>query len=614
MNETQQFVLLLMLTASVMLHFCAAFFSLRLMRMSRMRWAWILISASLVLMAVRRAVYFYHLMGGAARSPLDFSSESILFFIPLLLVAGLLALAPLVHRMESSTNLSGSERSAGSAGSDLFEQTTDGVLVFEAADQGRRFVIREINPAAERIEKTVRQYVTGHTLTEALPAFARAGLPERLYEVWKTGKAEPFQMCAADEENGSFWREGRLYRRSRSEVVAVYREISDRIRLQQELAKCRQELELLFQAAPLACQRLDPEGTILDVNPAWVRLTGAAPDSAAGRPFSEWLSRAGRSLFQESFDALHKEGSSTLAELELCRSDGGRIGVRLEMTPLGDASGRIEEVLCILRAGSDPKMAAESTEAAEKASLEAAERLSGERRELQRRRLTLLGELIGGISRELNTPLTTARNAFNLMRESIDSSAPQVEFTEIASRELTRMADLIEQMCRFSNPAGSEVEKLNLNALLDNALTMVRSDMRERRIQLCDERAEGLPPVFLPPGGVMTVVLNPIRNSVEALESGGVLTLRTGAAGQGGVFIEIEDNGPGISKEFLPHLFEPFMTFRLHNRSEHGGLGLGMAQVRYVLDILGGSIDVRSDEGFGTCVRIVLPVRTPAPA
>jgi signal transduction histidine kinase len=76
------------------------------------------------------------------------------------------------------------------------------------------------------------------------------------------------------------------------------------------------------------------------------------------------------------------------------------------------------------------------------------------------------------------------------------------------------------------------------------------------------------------------------------------------------VFDEIEDNGSGISPEFLPHLFEPFTAFR-RGSAEHRGIGLGMAMVRHTLDALGGTIAVRSLEGEGTCVRMILPAGKP---
>jgi signal transduction histidine kinase len=176
----------------------------------------------------------------------------------------------------------------------------------------------------------------------------------------------------------------------------------------------------------------------------------------------------------------------------------------------------------------------------------------------------------------------------------------------MAARELDVMSDAVEQMYRFHEPMSQKCELLNINALLDNTLDLVRLKMTERRIQLQDERAGKLPAIKLPPAAVMLALLNPVRNSIEAMARDGVLTLRTGAVEQGGVFIEIEDTGSGIPAEFLPHLFEPFTTFR-HDGAEHAGIGLGLAMVRRTLDALGGTVTIHSRVGEGTSVRIVLP-------
>jgi signal transduction histidine kinase len=109
----------------------------------------------------------------------------------------------------------------------------------------------------------------------------------------------------------------------------------------------------------------------------------------------------------------------------------------------------------------------------------------------------------------------------------------------------------------------------------------------------------------------MLVLINPIKNSVEAMSPDGILTLRTGAAEQGGVFVEIKDNGPGIPQKFMPRLFDPFATFR-HAGGGQTGAGLGLALVQRVLDVLGGSVTVHSNAEEGTCVRIVLPAEMKA--
>lgn len=609
MNEVLQFILLLMLAASVMLHFCAAFFSWRLMRMSRRTLSWEMISAALVLMAVRRAVFFYHFLGGSAGAPLDFATESFEFLIPLLLVAGLLSIAPLVHRIYSVADSEGGPRIKGGAPDEIFEKAMSGMAVYKAMDKGRDFVVRDINPAAEKIEKTARQYVVGGRLTEVFPGLAGAGLLDMLQRVWKTGQSESSLLCCTDE-SGPSWRDLYVYRRPGRDVVAVYSDVSDRVRLQSALDQCERGCRLLFEQTPLPCQQMDPDGKILDVNPAWCLLTGIKSDSAVGRAFTGMLPRTARQGFQKLLDGLKKGGETAVAELDLPRNGDGLLTKEMHLLPLRDAADKLVKVYGLLRKKNGSGSASDDADAEGKSRTEAMELLAGERRELQRRRLSLLDELTGGVAHELNTPLTAARNAFNLIRQGVSPSSPHYEFAGIASRELTRMANMIEQMCRFHDPVTCDSERLNINALLDNALALVRDGMQERRVRLHDERSETVPSVILPPAAVMSVLLNPLRNSIEAMGPDGILTLRTGPSETGGVFIEIEDNGPGISKEFLPHLFEPFTTFRLHNRSEQDGIGLGMAIVRYVLDVLGGSVDVRSDEGSGTCVRIILPARS----
>lgn len=588
-----------MLTASVVLQFCAAFLAFRLMRFFRNAPAWIMISVALLLMAVRRAITFFHLLGGGANHPPDFYAELIAFVISLLLVTGLFAIAPLLRRLYSKP-----EDPESAPLGELFEKITSGIAVYEALDKGHDFIIRDINPAAERIEKTARQHVAGRRLTEAFPGMEKFGLPDVLRRVWKTGRPEGFPMHYYQDSRISGWRDSFVYRRSGGEVVAVYNDVSTQVRMQEELERRERKFRMLFERAPLPYQALDNAGRILEVNPAWLRLTGLERAAAIGRPFSELLTRLGRQRFQTCLDGLKKGEAAVDVALELRRGDGVLLKVEVNALSLQNGTGG-EQICCMLREKAG-QPAAVKADAGQPAKIPALDLLAGERRELQCQRLFMLGDLASSMARELNTPLAAARNAFNLMREEISPVSPYYEFVEMASRELSRMADVVEKMYRFHEPLPRVCEPLNLNAMLDNALILTRSLMKERGTQLRDERAEKIPPVMLPPEALMLVLVNPIKNSIEAMSPDGVLTLRTGTAEQGGVFVEIEDNGPGIPPEFLPRLFEPFTTF-CHAGGGPSGVGLGMAIVQHILDVLGGSVSVRSNAEEGTCVRIVLP-------
>ncbi len=587
-----------MLMASMLLQFCAAFLAFRLMRLSRNAPAWIMISVALLLMAAHRTTAFFH--------PPDLYAGTIAFVISLLLVAGLFALAPLMRRLYSKP-----EAPEVTPLGELFEKITSGVAVYEAVDKGHDFIIRDMNPAAERIEKTTRQDMVGRRLTEAFPSIEKFGLLDVLKRVWKTGRPEGFPMHYYQDDRIFGWRDNFVYRRPGGEVVAVYNDVSTQMRMQDELERRERKFRLLFEQAPLPYQLLDNAGRILEVNPAWLRLTGLERGAVVGKPFSELLTRRGRQHFQTCLDGLKNGGAAVDVALELRRGDGVLLNVELSALPLRSGTGG-EQIYCMLR-----EKSGQQTEPVVKAAVEARaqipapELLAEERRELQRQRLAMLGDLATGMAHELSTPLADARNAFELMRGEISPTSPHYELVEMASQELSRMADLVEQMYRFHEPLSPECTAININALLDSALIMVSPRMKERRTQLKDERAEKIPPVTLPPKAVILTLVNPIRNSIEAMPPDGVLTLRTGATEQGGVFVEIEDNGPGISQKFMPCLFKPFAALR-HIGGGRTGVGLGLAIVRRTLDVLGGSVTARSAEDEGTCVRIVFPAEMKA--
>lgn len=605
MNEILQFMLLLVLTSSVILQSVVAFFAIRLLRLSRYHFSWIMFCAALVLMVIRRAVAFFQLLSSGISYPSVLWAETIAMLISLLMAAGLFAVVPLLRRIYLK-----SDSSDGSSLGELFEKVNSGVAVYEAVDKGRDFVILNINPAAERIEKTARQYVVGRRLTEAFPGSADFGLPAMMLRVWKTGQPERLSMRYYQDDRISGWRDIFVYRRAGGEVVTVYNDVSAQMHLQEELERCGHKIRMLFEQTPLPYQALDGEGRILEVNPAWLRLTGLKPEAAVGRPFSELLTREGRQSLQECLAGLKHGETVSDVTMDLRRNDGAIQQIKMDARSLRGKTGGIEQIYCMLCASGTSPEPDSNAEIEKQARRQALDLLIRERRELQRQRFDLLGELTAGIAHELSAPLAAARNAFNLMREDIAPTSRHYEFAGLASRELARIADLIERMYCFHEESSHECEPININAFLDNTLILVRPMMKERRIQLRDERTEGLPPVLLPPGAVMRVLINPIKNSIEAMPPDGLLTLRTGTSAQGGVFVEIEDNGPGIPKDFLPHLFEPFTTFRQTGGGQ-GGMGLGMAIVRRTLDVLGGSVTVHSNMGEGTCVQVVLPATMP---
>jgi PAS domain S-box-containing protein len=600
MEDLVQFTLLMGLAASLILQLFAAFLGVRLMRTSRDSPGWVFLSVALLCMAVRRVLIVYNLLTTGAFHQIDLVAELVAFLTSFLLVVGLFSILAMMRRGGVVP-----DHSAETPFGDLFENTTSGVAVYRALDKGRDFIIVDINPAAERIEKASRVHLTGRRLSEAFPGMEEFGLPEILRQVLKTGHSESFPLHYYQDGRVSGWRDSFVYRRAGDELVVVYSDVSVQMRMKEELERRERKFRILFEQAPLPYQVLDGDGQILEVNPAWFRLTGRDRKSVAGRPFHELLSRTGRQQFADALVGLHQRGAVSDMPLEMVRKDGLPQHVTMTALAQNSRTGTLEQIYCMLDEQPGTSAGDAASDVEQKARQLVLETQASDRRNVQQERLALFGELTTGLAYELNAPLTAARNAFSLMQQDLPPAGPHYEFAGVVLRELSTLAELVEQMYRFRTPAAQTCETLDLNALVDNTLILFHTLIRDRQIQIHDERAPGVPPVFLPPEAVMLTLMNPVKNSLEALAPGGILTLRTGPAGEG-VFVEIEDNGPGIPPDFLPRLFEPFTTFR-HSRTTGGGPGLGMAQLQHTLDVLGGSVEVQSHIGEGTCVRIILP-------
>jgi PAS domain S-box-containing protein len=598
MNGWLHLLLLLVLGASVLLQFCASFFAFSMLRRSRRHRSWLLISLALLLMAARRTLSLYQLLAGGGASTQMLWVEAVALIISVILVTGLFSLAPVFKRLYSRPESAG-EGMCSAKNCGLFENVLSGVTVYRPLDKGRDFLIFDLNSAAERMDRLARAHAVGRRLSEVFPGMEAFGLPDVLRAVWKTGRPEFLPLRYYQDARISGWRDTYVYRRPDGDVVAVASDATARVQLQHQLEEREKKFRLLYEQAPLPYQSLDMDGRILEVNAAWLQFTGLGRDQAVGRLFTELLDRDSRRMFSECLQSLRQTDSRFGVSLTLW----GRSGIAVPCTMDAHAAGDEKRIIyCLFHEKAEAGQRMDD----EKNTPENAPRNSSPRSAMNR--TELLGELTGGIAKELNEPLSSVRSAFTLIHENSSPNDPHYQFLSIAADALERIRTFVESMYRFNEPVPSACEPLDINALLDNALLLLRPQMERRSVRVQDERAGELPPVNLPPGAVMPVLLHPLRNSLNVLDEDGLLTLRSGSD-QRGVFVEIEDDGPGIPPDFLPRLFEPFTTYR-QSSDQPQGAGLGLAIVRRTLDALGGDITVRSNVGQGTCVRIVLPFQT----
>jgi signal transduction histidine kinase len=221
-------------------------------------------------------------------------------------------------------------------------------------------------------------------------------------------------------------------------------------------------------------------------------------------------------------------------------------------------------------------------------------------------RLATIGQLAGGVAHELNEPLGNICGFAELCLEESDLS-------EQSTRDLRRIVgaalharEVIQRLLLFARKAPSKRCRTDVNGLIERALSLFESRLKTGGIELRSEFGEKLPRVFVDPGQLNQVVVNLVVNAIQAMPSGGVLTIRTAVSGKE-LCLVVEDTGSGISQELLPQIFLPFFT----TKDVHEGTGLGLAVVHGIVNSHRGRIEVES-EPERTRFEVWLPLESVA--
>src|SRR3989442_778983 len=232
----------------------------------------------------------------------------------------------------------------------------------------------------------------------------------------------------------------------------------------------------------------------------------------------------------------------------------------------------------------------------------------------QSEKLASIGQMAAGVAHGLRNPLASLRAAAQLAQHRVQGPAAREPLNGIIE-QVDRLDLRIAHLLTFSRPAPFRPLRESVRTLIDGALSGFAELLRQRRVELAVNVPPTLREIRVDPMRLEQALTEIISNALDALPEGGQLTIAARADGQGradGVALEITDSGPGIPAEILPNLCEPFFTTRPE------GTGLGLAIAKPYVEEPGGRLDIPSQIGHGTTVRIWLPVASgdtaPAPS
>ncbi|MFN7947899.1 MAG: ATP-binding protein [Blastocatellia bacterium] len=354
--------------------------------------------------------------------------------------------------------------------------------------------------------------------------------------------------------------------------------------------------EKVIDALPVSLYVVDRDLKIV----AWNRNRevggqGIDRQHVIGRCVEEVFSRMSRERLIEEFEQVFSSGESLRFEQESV-VDGVKRYWQISKIPMR-LDGEAGEVTHVVTLGEEITEQKKMNE-----TIIHAEKLAG------------IGRLASGVVHEINNPLATiaaCAAALQSRLSEITELPPEVradfdEYLKIVHDETFRCKTITNSLLEFSRQKQAEKIEHEMNYLVEQTLQLVRHHPKFRSLQIVRELSSDLATVFANEAQMKQVFIAMISNACDAMHENGILTLRTGwhfSKGQRFVGVEIVDNGSGITEANLAKIFEPFFTTKPFGQ----GTGLGLAVCYGIVSDHQGRIEVESQPGRGTTMRVLLP-------
>ncbi len=215
-------------------------------------------------------------------------------------------------------------------------------------------------------------------------------------------------------------------------------------------------------------------------------------------------------------------------------------------------------------------------------------------------RLSALGELSASMAHEIRNPLGSIKGAAEILSDAFSKDDARFEFVQILLKETDRLNHILQDFLDFARPKRPRFQESDINEAMEFVLALTAREAEKAGVKVEKKLSPNVARINMDPDLMKQAFLNLVLNAIQAMPTGGVLTIES-VAEKGGTVVKVSDTGVGISTENRKRLFTPFFT------TKKNGTGLGLAIVYRIIQHHIGKIDVESEPGKGTTFIIRIP-------